>query len=365
MLRQSYWVVELILVSSRLSHCVDFLLTVSFTVFWSWFPFGKAGIRTGLLFICAFVIFILRVAQLHVGLRTTKSGFETFKQYAFKYQTVQTTLWYVFSAWLYSEIYIFSAPRSAKINWITDAKNAERPRLNERPIYMTSYFIFLALVQAVCHLYYDYDRIDLPAKKTKPEAGAQVLPPPYVSLRAMLPTLAVSSIRRALTMTIMAPVIYVFTIREFVWGWTLMFAKMFWSLPKATSLPMIRPFEWTLLIRTWWGGAMLIMMWEVANTAFTLYVAQEPLKNERPLTYESRDPNGSLLTGLKGKKLQTRVSRNVFNGRKQVANRLRHSRSGSWSIYQINFKAEERPSSKTSIVQVVLPGHRSCPFAWE
>jgi nucleoporin NDC1 len=86
-----------------------------------------------------------------------------------------------------------------------------------------------------------------------------------------------------------------------------MFAKLLWNLPKATSLPLVSPFHWTLLIRTWWGGAMLIMIWEVANAAFTLYVAQEPLKNERPLTYESRDPNGSLLTGLKGKKLQTRV----------------------------------------------------------
>jgi nucleoporin NDC1 len=296
---------------SQFTRGINFLLTVILVVFWSWFPFGKAGIRTGLLFICAFAIFILRVAQLHVGLRTTRSGFETFKQYALRYQTIQTGIWYIFSAWLYSEIYIFSAPNSANIKWITDAKNAERPRLNERPIYLTTYFIFLAITQAGCHIYYDYDRIDLPVKKTKPEAGAttnaQVVTPPYVSLRAQLPSLAVSSIRRSLTMSIASPVIYLFTVREFVWSWTLMFAKLLWNLPKATSLPLVSPFHWTLLIRTWWGGAMLIMIWEVANAAFTLYVAQEPLKNERPLTYESRDPNGSLLTGLKGKKLQTRV----------------------------------------------------------
>lgn len=52
---------------------------------------------------------------------------------------------------------------------------------------------------------------------------------------------------------------------------------------------------------------MLILMWEFANAAFSTYVSQEPLKNDRPITYESRDPNGSLLTGLKGKKLQTKV----------------------------------------------------------
>jgi nucleoporin NDC1 len=56
------------------------------------------------------------------------------------------------------------------------------------------------------------------------------------------------------------------------------------------------------------AGFLLIMLWEVGNTAFSAYVAQPPLKNDRPITYESKDPNGSLLTGLKGKKLQTRVS---------------------------------------------------------
>jgi len=36
-------------------------------VFWSWFPIGTAGIRTLLLFISALSVFVLRVAQLHIG----------------------------------------------------------------------------------------------------------------------------------------------------------------------------------------------------------------------------------------------------------------------------------------------------------
>ena len=38
-----------------------------YSVFWSWFPIGTAGIRTLLLFISALSVFVLRVAQLHIG----------------------------------------------------------------------------------------------------------------------------------------------------------------------------------------------------------------------------------------------------------------------------------------------------------
>lgn len=38
------------------------------SVFWFWFPIGPAGIRTLLLFVSAISIFVLRVAQLHLGM---------------------------------------------------------------------------------------------------------------------------------------------------------------------------------------------------------------------------------------------------------------------------------------------------------
>lgn len=58
---------------------------------------------------------------------------------------------------------------------------------------------------------------------------------------------------------------------------------------------------------------MLVMLWEVSNALFTLYVAEPPLKKGSPLTSEikdnagsvvtkSQDPNGSLLVGLRSKK---------------------------------------------------------------
>lgn len=255
---------------------------------------------------------MLRVGQLHVGLRTTNSPFQTFQQYTFRSQTVHTAVWYAFSAWLFSEVYIFSASNSANIRWVTESRNGERPKLNERPIYLTSYLIMLALVQTGFHLFYDYDRVDMPLTKTKPESAsdqlAHLIVPPSAQLKIVLPVLVASALKRALLMTMAWPFIYSIMIREIAWNWTLPLAKLLWSLPRSTALPTVAPFHFLFLGRTFAAGFLLIMMWEMGNAAFSAYVAQEPLKNERPITYESRDPNGSLLTGLKGKKLQTKVS---------------------------------------------------------
>ena len=258
------------------------------------------------------MIFILRVAQLHVGFRTSNCAAHTFKQYAFRYETIQTAGWYLLSAYLFSEIYIWSAPKSADLNRIKMMAKVNKPTLNERPIYLTSYLFFLALLQTGFHLYYDYDRIDMPVTKTKPEAvsdlRAHFVVPAAVQLRTKLPGLALDAFYRTVGMSVMFPIIYSLTTREYAWRFTRFWAKVFWNLPKSGAVPNIRPFHWSALMQTATAGCLLMMLWEFGNAAFSIYVAQEPLKNDRPITYESKDPNGSLLTGLKGMKLQTRVS---------------------------------------------------------
>ncbi len=43
-------------------------------------------------------------------------------------------------------------------------------------------------------------------------------------------------------------------------------------------------------------------MWMLGNSAFSIFLVKEPLKNGKPLTSEAKDQNGSLLNGLKSKK---------------------------------------------------------------
>jgi nucleoporin NDC1 len=131
---------------------------------------------------------------------------------------------------------------------------------------------------------------------------------PSTRIRDSLPAVGANAFARVLVMTVLMPFLYSIFIRNTAWKYTLGFAKLFWQLPKTTALPAISPFHWTVLARTLYGGVLLVLLWEIGNKVFSTYVAEGPLKNDRPITYESKDPNGSLLTGLKGKKLQTRVS---------------------------------------------------------
>lgn len=75
-------------------------------------------------------------------------------------------------------------------------------------------------------------------------------------------------------------------------------------------------------------GTLLVVLWEFVNKTFDVYLAQEPLKNDVPITNDSTDPNGSLLNGLKSKKDTVRV-RGSETITTFVANTLRPSLSGS------------------------------------
>lgn len=198
------------------------------------------------------------------------------------------------------------------MNRIKIIPKTDRPTLNERPIFLTCHFLFLAVLQAGLHLFYDYDRIKLPVTKTKSVLAtgqqAPAIVSPLAQTRKELPDLVLKCLTRAVAATLLSPLIYSLMARNIAWSYTRFWAKIFWNLPKSGALPSIRPFHWSLLVKTTLSGFLLLLLWEVGNLSFSTYVGQEPLKNDRPITYESKDPNGSLLTGLRAKKLQTRVS---------------------------------------------------------
>lgn len=169
----------------------------------------------------------------------------------------------------------------------------------------------LALMQSCLHLYYDYDRVHLPITNTKPESasdqGPHVVVPPLVQLRARLPLLLQRAIPRALLIIVLGPIVYSLFVRRMAWSWSMFFAKMFWNVPKSSDPPKIPPYHISILVRSVTSSFLLILLWEISNATFEAYVAQEPLKMDRPVTADSRDPNGSLLTGLKAKKDVPRV----------------------------------------------------------
>jgi nucleoporin NDC1 len=276
---------------------------------WSWFPLGPTGFRAVFFFFCGISIIILRIAQYHPGLRASDSGLLTFLRYAPKFQTVETVFTYAFSAYLFSQIYLWSQPEEAGLEWVTHFMS-DRARLNEKPIFLTTHLVLLGVYQAVVHLFNDVDRLSLGAARPLKEAGkpedgdasARVR-----RFREQLPSILIYTVNSSIIGLLISIFVYPVFLRATIWKTMMMFLRPIYNLPRSNITPSTMPFSFSSLLRCWLVSLMLLFAWTAANTAFSLFLIKDPLKNGKPLTSDSKDPNGSLLNGLKNKKLSIKV----------------------------------------------------------
>ncbi|CAK7223624.1 hypothetical protein SBRCBS47491_005273 [Sporothrix bragantina] len=278
---------------------------------WAWFPLSGAGFRALVIFICGLVIIILRIAQFHIGIRTTKSPFETFLFNAAKPKTVETIFSYCLAGWLYGQVFRWSAPEDAGFGWITYYPG-DRTRLNERALYLLVHVVCVGAVNAVLHLFWDSDRLLLGTARSAGGSSSSSgsngskgkTSQLYRTLAMQLPFLLISACTRALVGLVTSLIVYTFFLRPFAWRFTLALFRPFFSLPKSSLPPMVKPYfsTWNYLPRCFQAGFLFTLLLVISNAAFSIFLVNEPLKDGKPLTTDSKDPNGSLLNGLKSKK---------------------------------------------------------------
>ncbi|EKV19713.1 Nuclear envelope protein, putative [Penicillium digitatum PHI26] len=300
---------------------------------------------------------------MHIGSRTASSSFGTLKSFTLL-QIAQTFGWYIFSAWWFTVVYVWSSSNDSNLELVKRGRPHERPTLNERPIYLHSFHAFLACVQAVFHLYNDYDRIAVPiaekCTKKNDQRTHPVLPTSKYLRGALLPELAAGAFR-SITVAGASLVIYPMFFRSFAWSWSLYFAKLFWSFPRSAAepqsfIPSIFPY---FFFKTLIPGAMLVLSWQTANLFYSVFIGKEPSKRGQPLTTEAKDPNGSLLSGLKARKEIVKtfalwelslISQRVPDRRKAIFNDIEREGGSAWSqvlacttdvIKAINTRIEE------------------------
>ncbi|KAG6012113.1 hypothetical protein E4U43_007940 [Claviceps pusilla] len=299
----------------RFSSTAILLLAVSYlealllanwsSYFWSWFPIGSAGFRALLIFACGLSILILRIAHYHVGLKTTESGLQILSSSLLSLSTYETGFWYAISSVLFCPVFLFSMPESANLRWITYF-SGDRPRLNERPLFLACYLGVCALLQTINHYQVDIDRLDLGISRRSSAAqqkGLGFLPRPFQIVLLKLPGVLGQCARQALSAVLLCLALYYLALRSFAWTWTLTLLRTFYKLPRTSVLPPTFPTDLYLLARCFYAGTLMNFVWSSGNTAFSVFMVREPLKDGNPLTSESKDPNGSLLNGLKSKKL--------------------------------------------------------------
>jgi nucleoporin NDC1 len=312
-------------------------------------PLGPVGVRTALLFIPTMIVYILRVAQMHVGQRSTISPVSTFMTYCTRLDTPRTFMAYTVSAWVFSEIYIWSRSSSDRLDYTDPGKLHERIRLNERPIFLRSMFVILGSAQAFLHLCRDYDRIRVPATaSTRSQVSSKptTRPSPNSQILDKLLDIIKESTILALVVVGVGPIIYFTFMRNLLWSWHYSFAKYLVSLPKSTK-PAGLVGVVDLLGKFIVEGSYLATLWGLSNTTFNIYMSQEPLKKDKPITDDSKDPNGSLLNGLKSKR---EVAKNIaFWELALITERFSHRR-------QRIFQEDDRRNGATwkQVVEVCL-----------
>ncbi|KAF3399894.1 Nucleoporin NDC1 [Penicillium rolfsii] len=334
--------------ASALSLLVCYVISIAIgdksSFFWTWFPIGPCGLRAVMIFLSVLLVFVLRVSQMHLGSRTTPSSLSTFR-YLFPLQIAHTFCCYLFSAWWFTELYLWSSSKDAQLDIVKRGRSHERPLLNERPIYIHTYHLLLACAQATAHLYYDYDQISVPVTlrttKSTDQRTHQVLPASKY-IKNALPQRIKCGLMMSVIVAGATPFLYLIFLRQSAWSLSLYFAKLFWSFSRSAAQPdtFFPPSFGPLILRSLISGSLLVFCWQSANLFFSIFLGKEPLKRGQPLTADAKEPNASLLSGLKAKKHIVKafalwelglISQRQPDRRKTIFNEIDGDNGSTWS----------------------------------
>ncbi|KAH0844872.1 hypothetical protein AYO21_05797 [Fonsecaea monophora] len=276
-------------------------------LFWSWFPFGPAGIKALLFFMASLFVFILQIATLNIGRQTTVSPFATFRTNFLSVSSVHTLFWYLISGWWFTEAFIWSSP---DLGWITRGNHHTPDILNEKPIFFRLYALLLAVAYAGLHTYRGNSTLLIPVSQlsstpnpdTKAQETHPIEPIQTQLQRKMLPVLIESTLIPG-AVIIVAPFINGLFLRNIFWQLHLAMAKPFFNLSRANARPVgYPPLGPVYLLQCFGAGFLLTLTWELTSLLFVIYLNQQPTKSGLPLSASSKDPNGTLLNGLKAKR---------------------------------------------------------------
>lgn len=207
---------------------------------------------------------------------------------------LQVFAWYTLSALCFCELSIWASSEDARLGMIDHGRSYERSRLNERPIFLRTLFCYAAVVQSIVHMYYDDDRVKLPTSSASSQSST------LTQIRAILAPKAVHIPLRSLGLSISGLVVYFVFLRRAAFSAQYFIASKLYRIPKTRSFGI--PGFVSLFTRYALHCLILLCIWEAANALCTVYLSKPPLKREQPLTNDSKDPNGSLISGLKGRK---------------------------------------------------------------
>lgn len=241
----------------------------------------------------------------------------------------------------------------------------DRDRLNERPIILRSNLFVLAFAETVEHFYNDFSQawVQLPQADNIGSKPLDPETPPELILKNAPRWLSVGKWTAITTPIITFVLLYPLLLRGYAWSWSLWFARLIWDVPRSAEPPLIPPYHYTVIFRAFTSSFLLVCLWELTNLSFGAFVGQPPVKRGKPLTADSRDPNGSLLNGLNSKKNLVKVRIILFRRGMNLIN-CRRMLFGNYTLLAPQMRHDARPYFPRSIAQMRLLGSRSLELLW-
>jgi nucleoporin NDC1 len=238
-----------------------------------------------------FVVLVMRKVKmlLHVDNLTYPNAITSFLG-----RTVRSTVFLrVYSVYLLSAFVYYSVYKSwmGTMSVTVPLRAFDKSILNERYIYFTLFSVYVATLYSGLHLFLDYGHLrfriqamDVPARKRLMDR--------YGDLTTVTVFYAVFA-----TMTF--PIVY-FIFRSSIWGWCLFFGRYLFDLHR-TNAYGASPFGLRILLDSLLSSFVLIWLWEVTNTAFSVYMSLPPRHNGQFISERSANKNETLVIGLNDK----------------------------------------------------------------
>lgn len=181
---------------------------------------------------------------------------------------------------------------------------SDRPQINERSILFRTQFLVLAFIQSMYHIAYSVDEVKIPLKKTITPSTASAIK----SISNVLPRAVTLSVIKPTIAVVLGWIGYYNIYRYVLWNWafnTFKFTHDFPrnSAPRRSGVQAVINLEGKFLYHAF----LLTFIWEATNYVFTEFIATPPLKKEAPITADSKDPNGTLLLGLRTRRQSVKV----------------------------------------------------------
>jgi nucleoporin NDC1 len=173
----------------------------------------------------------------------------------------------------------------------------------------TIFLVVLPLIQTISHLYGGYDTVTLPVGSTPKKAPAGSSSLRFVDAIPVNGRMAVVSVGQVAVTIAIGTIVYLGGLHTLFWRLQYSIARTLFLVPKGNGPRTLAMGDFIRVLgQSMFQGMLLVLLWSTVNTLFDFYISKEPLKKDLPITNDSKDPNGSLLIGLKSKKEIPKVS---------------------------------------------------------